>query len=839
MAVPLARTRRVAEKTRRRHAASLLIDAAGVALAGGSAIGLAGVLVARALPIARLDPHWPWLIAAPVLASVVVLGMATLARRWTPLRSAQEVDRRLALRDRLGTAIELADRPAPGIEPAFVALAAQDAERVAAEASPARAVPIAMNRWWRAGGVLALLAVSAGLWMPPLDLVERQARVRERSRRAIEARESIGEAKALVREAVGESAPIADAASAPELEAIEEIERELAAGRTTPEQARVESARRIQELASRLEARSQEERARRESVREALTLAKPGPGEDQGPASDVAEALREGDLSAAAHAAEQLARDLPRMPAEQRRQVAEELRRLSEALESQRRAEPAADPSPGAEGPMPSQPPAGDRAPEPGEPPPPAPTDDVERLRESLENAARELERERSSVADEPKPPEPPAEPGKTDPATAAEQPPGKPPQDPRGPAPEQPKPTESGERPGSTPPKPGEIGKEGADRSPTPPAEPGGEPKRGADPPPPGEPARSEQGARPGEQPKTDESKPAPAQPGAKPGEQPAPPSDRQQPGPPPPAEGQKGQEVPSSHPDRQPGSDPRPTSDPAAQPREPGLERPGETPRPGAQPPQPGQPAAEPRPTGQERPPGEQPRPGAAPRPEPSPSPTGTDRQPPKERPDQPGRVDVPRTEPGAEPGKAPEPAETPGEGQLPDKLDEKAIERLAEQLRRLERMDESARRRLSESQALREQAEKMLRQMSPRDRQQLEELAERWGGDPTGSGDQRVDRPPTREWTGPTEAVDARPRGEAAKGARESVISEWLAPATPGPDTAARREATAERFREAARGAERAVEQQAVPMQHRDLVRRVFNRYTERATKGQEPR
>lgn len=184
-------------------------------------------------------------------------------------------------------------------------------------------------------------------------------------------------------------------------------------------------------------------------------------------------------------------------------------------------------------------------------------------------------------------------------------------------------------------------------------------------------------------------------------------------------------------------------------------------------------------------------------------------------------------------------PQPRDASEPGQGPDTPDEKAIERLAQQLRRLEQMDESARRRLAESRTLREQAERLLRQMSPAERQRLEDLARRWGGDPSAPGSDRPDQAPAPEWTGPIQTVDARPRGEPARGVREAVISEWLTPATPDPDAVARRQAVAERFREAARGVERAVEQQAVPLQHRDLVRRVFNRYTERAAGSREPR
>lgn len=67
--------------------------------------------------------------------------------------------------------------------------------------------------------------------------------------------------------------------------------------------------------------------------------------------------------------------------------------------------------------------------------------------------------------------------------------------------------------------------------------------------------------------------------------------------------------------------------------------------------------------------------------------------------------------------------------------------------------------------------------------------------------------------------------------AESAREQVISEWLG--EPGSEESpGARQVVAERLREAAAGAERAVEQQSVPSRHADLIRRVFRRYQDRA-------
>jgi hypothetical protein len=755
------RTRQVAAAARRRHAASLIVGACGTGLAAGAALGLVIVSAARVLPILPLDARWPWLIAATVLAVALALTVAALARPWSRLRAAKELDRRLELRDRLGTAIELSERPAPGVEPPFIELALREAERVAAGVEPARAVPIRWGRSWLAGAVLLLLALAVGLWMPRLDLIERQAR--ERALHAAQVRESIAQALDVAQSAAGERAPAGDAASAPELQAIREIERELAAGRASPEQARAETARHLQTLAERLESAARQQHSRSEAVKDALSRARRAEGDEE--SDDIARALRQGDFAAAARAAEELARDLPRLSPDQRRRVAEQLRDLSDALESHRRSQYDSPDQPDlSDQPAPDQPTTQPTLTPPGSKPPSdrpdadqtPPPDDVDRLREALRDAARAVERA----------PDPPAAPPDRSPTR---------------------------------------------DQTTTPP-----EPTREAQPEPAdkGRPADQKQPDRPDEPSDRPGDRKVEGQPATRPREKPPP----------------AGAPEPQHSPQGQPGSgQPQPT--PRGQP-EPGPDQPA-----------PAQPT--PRPDSPRIEPGAGPEPVPQPRPAPdqSPRPVPGDRPEDQPRADRPGtpddpRVDAPRPDAVAGEG-MPEPREGSPDGPPPDLLDEKAVERLAEQLRRLEQMDESARRRLSESRSLREQAERLLRQMSPRDRERLEELARRWGGDPSAPGSDRSDQPAVPEWAGPTEVVDARPRAEPARGVREAVISEWLTPAVRDPDAIVQRQVAAERFREAARGAERAVEQQAVPLQHRDLVRRVFNRYTERASAIPEPR
>jgi hypothetical protein len=81
--------------------------------------------------------------------------------------------------------------------------------------------------------------------------------------------------------------------------------------------------------------------------------------------------------------------------------------------------------------------------------------------------------------------------------------------------------------------------------------------------------------------------------------------------------------------------------------------------------------------------------------------------------------------------------------------------------------------------------------------------------------------------------TEAVDARRQTPTG----ERVIAKWFDPNSPN-GAGVSREAIREDVRQAAAGAEKAIEQQVVPGRHSDLIRRVFRRYAERIEPAARP-
>ncbi|GIK18536.1 MAG: hypothetical protein DYG93_13035 [Leptolyngbya sp. PLA2] len=90
-----------------------------------------------------------------------------------------------------------------------------------------------------------------------------------------------------------------------------------------------------------------------------------------------------------------------------------------------------------------------------------------------------------------------------------------------------------------------------------------------------------------------------------------------------------------------------------------------------------------------------------------------------------------------------------------------------------------------------------------------------------------------PPDEPWGSETTPIDARDPRETGEDGR--VVAQWFADGRRTEDGASHR-VMQESIREAARSAEEALEQQAVPPARRDLVRRVFERYQKRAESQQ---
>lgn len=759
----------------------------------GWTLTLAGAAAVAAIGADRFFAlGWDWraVVGIAALAGVSAGLLIGAMAPWSVLRAAGELDARLGLRDRLSSAVALA--MGARADGAFVALAARDAERAAADVDVGRAVPVRFGRAWGAGAALFAAAVAMGMFVPvravgPRPATPEEIAARERAAASVASTIEQLEAEAQRSEDV-------DEATGEQLEALRELEAELAQGSGDARDALAESAAALERAADAMDREAERDRLADEALREAMNDSDP-----EGLSPELVDALREGDLAAARDAARELLGDADKLSDAERERLADELEALADRLERERGAEtPEGDgESSGGETDEPSKQVSPDQ-----------PASQLERPNEldRLADAARESARR---VREQ----EAPREPSAT-------------------------------ERPESNPPT-GEQGKrEQAEREPgrgdqQPPSGEGGEQQRPQTQPGQREQRQGEQGQgerRQGDEqgqgePREDEGQQRPSkqqQPSEQPGEQ-GRSGEHQQPG----EQGQPGgeqrpqpqpQPQPSSEPGSEQGREQRPTTDrdgtaPQPQPgneQQPSAERTGEQrPQPsGEQQPSPGQ--GEQRP-GNERP---NPQPGAQGEQQPQPG-EGSEREP------QPGASEGSQGEqqPSAQPSPGDRVDGEPGQGQ-PQPGAGGRREGLDEALDDMANRSGSAQDRQQRAQDLRDRARELLGgRRDPSDQQ---------GGRGAGERDATSMRPPM-PFTPRTEPADFRPDPTEAPAGSERVVSEWYGDDGPRPDAASQREA-ARVVREAAGGARRALEQQAVPRKYRNLVRSVYERMERRV--GEAP-
>lgn len=330
-----AQTRLVAARADRRAIRARALSLAGRWLASAALLSIALVLAWKFVPspwIRAID--WWWLVAAPMLIAAAPAGLA-LARPVQSRRGALTLDESLSLKDRLTSAIDLHDRPPPGVDVAFAELAVRGAEALARQIRPGDAIPVRADRAWAVWPALAAIAVGAGVLVrarPPAPATMPPATKQE----VKQAGEQV-QAAAKVLEAIKSEPTLASPEVQRQLDAVSDIERELAAGRTLPSDARTQSARALDQLAQSIKERAQRELAAQDLLRDSLLNAaqdaRPDPSQDY--QSELARSLSRGDLAAARSAARELLERMPSMSADERSALANELRELANQMARQ------------------------------------------------------------------------------------------------------------------------------------------------------------------------------------------------------------------------------------------------------------------------------------------------------------------------------------------------------------------------------------------------------------------------------------------------------------------------------------------------------------------------
>lgn len=296
------------------------------------------------LPVAEHAGFVPWTAVLPAVAFGAAVVVLVLARRRRPdrLDVAMLVDESLDLRGRIAAAVSLDGASGP-----FADAAVRDARAVATDPElPARLrrrLPVRTRAAGWMSPLALLLALGIATLVPPLGLVggaseDEQALMNEVREARLDADEAV--------KAVAEQIDAAEALKAelgddvPDL-ATPETPDELKA----PEEIKRDALKQMTELKQRLDELVDGERGRRMEALEKMMEGLEDPGE--GPARDLAKALRKGDFAAAKQALEELVRKAEEneLSSEQQEQLAEQLKKLAEqmqkAAENQERLEEA------------------------------------------------------------------------------------------------------------------------------------------------------------------------------------------------------------------------------------------------------------------------------------------------------------------------------------------------------------------------------------------------------------------------------------------------------------------------------------------------------------------
>lgn len=301
--------------------------------------------VAMVIALARMGEAWAveWPVAMGVpLAGAVVGAMLAMVRPVSSQWAAAAIDRSFGLNDRLRSAIEVGGRS--GADP-FVAILLRESEREAARVRPERVVSVRFGRGWLAFVLVAAGASVLPLVMPVADRAAAAARRAEATAEQTRAREAVASTAAVVRERASAMAPDA---SARELARFDEIERELAEGTTTPDEAIARTASVAEELATRAERDASDAIDTDRRLRELLSSLKGREGEDErgGPTFvdegmergerdlwDLQERLARGDLEAAEAMARELAERVEGLTPDEREAIASRLEALADEME--------------------------------------------------------------------------------------------------------------------------------------------------------------------------------------------------------------------------------------------------------------------------------------------------------------------------------------------------------------------------------------------------------------------------------------------------------------------------------------------------------------------------
>jgi hypothetical protein len=321
-------TQRVIANARTRLLLQTAVIWLGRLLLAALAADLAMLLLDRSALLAHHLAWWWYLL--PLALALAVAPVIALARRPGDTAVAATIDHRLALKDRLGTALYARGREGDPFAPWVVA----DAERTAQQLALARAFPVRPSALWAwlppiAAGLALLIALLPGdLWglqrqreQRLLAARQKQDQIRQMAQHQAEAADTAVRVLDGLEQA---GVPLAPQDKLDKAELAELGHQQL----TNPAGVR-DAAAKVTQLNQRLADKADKAAASFEPVQTAMMrLPAPNPG----PADAFAQALRSGDYAKAAKAIQDLAQQVQNLPPDQREALRQQLATMADQL---------------------------------------------------------------------------------------------------------------------------------------------------------------------------------------------------------------------------------------------------------------------------------------------------------------------------------------------------------------------------------------------------------------------------------------------------------------------------------------------------------------------------
>ena len=319
----MAAVERIIKKASRRQTANLTIRGAGRGLGAGAGAGLAAMLLDRLAGVPVPTETYVILPAAGLVAG----ALYGLVRRQGALRTAVRRDRRLGLKDRLGTAEAIR---AGRVDGDFAALVSQDADRVARALDVRPATPIRVTGVWMVGTLLTAALVLGIVFVPTVRWT--RANPGETRRASLDQKQRAEIVETIDQAVAGLDDQTLDDQMREELESLARLADQLGDKNSAADvmAARDQSAAKLDDLADRLADEAQRNLRATDAVAQRF-------GDLQTPetpmtAEEFTKALQRGEFGAAADSLDRLLDEQQNEPAA-RRELADYLRRMSEQLQ--------------------------------------------------------------------------------------------------------------------------------------------------------------------------------------------------------------------------------------------------------------------------------------------------------------------------------------------------------------------------------------------------------------------------------------------------------------------------------------------------------------------------